>query len=101
MDVDDLMEAMKQKLSMAPSLNCVMMFDLGDDGIIAVDGTGDQPALSRDAVDEADTTLTVSAETLGKIVRGEQDPNIAFMMGKLKVSGKMGYALKLNGILED
>ena len=32
---------------------------------------------------------------------GTQDPNIAFMMGKLKVKGSMGLAMKLNGILED
>jgi len=32
---------------------------------------------------------------------GRQDPNVAFMMGKLKVQGSMGLALKLNGFLED
>jgi putative sterol carrier protein len=40
-------------------------------------------------------------ETFEKILKGDQDPNIAFMMGKLKVSGSMGLALKLNSMLEE
>ena len=40
-------------------------------------------------------------ETFEGILNGTQDPNIAFMMGKLKVKGNMGLAMKLNSILED
>jgi putative sterol carrier protein len=32
---------------------------------------------------------------------GTQDPTLAFMMGKLKVEGSMGLAMKLNSIIED
>ena len=50
---------------------------------------------------DAEVTLVTSIETFEKILSGQQDPNIAFMMGKLKVQGSMGLALKLNGMLED
>jgi putative sterol carrier protein len=49
---------------------------------------------------EADVILTSTLETFGNILNGTQDPNIAFMMGKLKVKGSMGLALKLNSMLE-
>jgi putative sterol carrier protein len=44
---------------------------------------------------EADTTITASDETFMKIARGEQNPTAAYMSGKLKVSGDMGQAMKL------
>jgi putative sterol carrier protein len=44
---------------------------------------------------EADCTITTSAETFGKIANGEQNPTAAYMSGKLKVSGDMGQAMKL------
>ena len=50
---------------------------------------------------DADCTLKCSIDTFKAILNGTQDPNIAFMMGKLKVKGNMGLALKLNSILED
>ena len=44
---------------------------------------------------EADTTISTSAETFTKIASGEQNPTAAYMSGKLKVSGDMGQAMKL------
>jgi putative sterol carrier protein len=44
---------------------------------------------------EADTTITASAETFTKIANGEQNPTAAYMSGKLKVSGDLGQAMKL------
>ena len=44
---------------------------------------------------EADTTITASDETFMKIASGEQNPTAAYMSGKLKVSGDMGQAMKL------
>lgn len=44
---------------------------------------------------EADCTIAASEETLLKIARGEANPTTAYMTGKLKISGDMGAALKL------
>jgi putative sterol carrier protein len=50
-------------------------------------------------VDEGDTggdcTISASAETFERIVKGEQNPTAAYMSGKLKVKGDMGAAMKL------
>jgi len=44
---------------------------------------------------DADCTITASDETFMKIANGEQNPTAAYMSGKLKVSGDMGQAMKL------
>ena len=44
---------------------------------------------------DADCVVQASAETFEKIVRGEQNPATAVMLGKLKVEGDMSLALKL------
>ena len=44
---------------------------------------------------EADCTISASEETLVKIAKGEANPTTAYMTGKLKISGDMGAALKL------
>ncbi len=50
-------------------------------------------------VDEGDTggdcTISTSAETFVKVIRGEQNPTAAYMSGKLKIKGDMGAAMKL------
>jgi putative sterol carrier protein len=50
-------------------------------------------------VDEGDTggdcTISTSAETFVKVVKGEQNPTAAYMSGKLKIKGDMGAAMKL------
>lgn len=97
MSLESIQEKMTTKLS---GFNHTVKFDFEDDGILYVDATQSPPVVSNDDKD-AEVTLRTSLETFQKIVAGEQDPNIAFMMGKLKVSGSMGLALKLNSILED
>jgi putative sterol carrier protein len=44
---------------------------------------------------DADCTISTSDETFMKIANGEQNPTAAYMSGKLKVSGDMGQAMKL------
>lgn len=100
MSLEDITQKIKQKLSMAAGLSARVKFDFGDDGIVFVDTT-QSPAVITNEDAEADTTLICSMATFEGILAGTQDPNIAFMMGKLKVKGSMGLAMKLNGILED
>ncbi len=97
MALDDLKEKLKSRLA---GFNHTVKFDFEEDGMLFVDATTNDVTVTEEDKD-AEVTLRSSLETFEKIVAGDQDPNIAFMMGKLKVSGSMGLALKLNSMLED
>ena len=54
-----------------------------DQACTSIEGLHDSPKM----------TMTVDSEDYLKISSGELDPTIAFMKGKVKVSGDMGVAL--------
>jgi putative sterol carrier protein len=101
MSIENIKTILQQKLSMAAGFDSVIKLNLGDDGVLVCDAGQTPPVLSEEDTDECDLELITTAETFEGILNGTQDPNIAFMMGKLKVKGSMGLAMKLNGILED
>ncbi len=98
--MDQIKQQLEQKMAFAAGLQAKAKFNFGDEGIIFVDSTKTPPEIS-DKDEEADVELVTSVEVFQGILNGTQDPNIAFMMGKLKVKGNMGLAMKLNSILED
>lgn len=100
MSLDQITDAIRGKVGAAPGLDAKVKFNFGDDGLVFVDTTQNPAVISHDDA-ESDLELICSMQTFQGIVEGTQDPNIAFMMGKLKVKGSMGLAMKLNGILED
>jgi putative sterol carrier protein len=51
-----------------------------------------------DGLEDTDVTISASQEVFEKILSGEQNPNAAFMMGKLKLKGDMGAAMKLQNL---
>ena len=101
MSLADVKSKIEAKIASAPDFDSVVMFDFGDDGTLVVDATQSPVTVVEGEHDDPDTTLVCSLETFEGILSGSQDPNIAFMMGKLKVKGSMGLAMKLNGVLED
>ena len=100
MSLESVTEAMRAKMAMAAGLDAKVKFDFGDDGVIFVDATQNPPELSHED-NEADCTLKCTLDTFKGLMDGSQDPTMAFMMGKLKVDGSMGLAMKLNSIIED
>ena len=99
MSLDEVTQEIKSRLMRAAPLNVAVLFDFGDEGRIHVDGTQSPPEVSHDEK-EAVTTLVCSLETFKAILAGNKDPNIAYLMGQLKIRGSMGVALKLNSFLE-
>jgi putative sterol carrier protein len=80
--------------SKAAGMNASYRFDIDGAGSWNVDVDDGKVTVTEDG-GEADTTISTSAETFMKIAKGEQNPTAAYMSGKLKVSGDMGQAMKL------
>ena len=70
--------------------------DFGDQGIVMLDGTSQSVSEDDGA---ADTTIKVSWDDWQQLAAGQLDGMTAFMMGKLKVSGDMSVAMRLQHLL--
>src|SRR5512147_753479 len=91
-------EEIRRRAGEGPTLGHTVRIDVDGAGTIYWDGTV-VPAEVSNAEREAETTLRMSADALAKIMAGELDPTMAYMMGKLKVEGSLGVAMKISGLL--
>ena len=71
-----------------------LKFDCGDDGVIVL---ADSTATTQDR--ETDCTIRISQDNLVKLLTGKLNPMTGVAMGKLKISGNMGVAMKLGVML--
>ncbi len=90
----ETLEARAGDSSKAAGLNASYLFDISGAGKWTVRVENGKVSV-QEGEGEADTTISASDETFVKIVNGEQNPTSAFMTGKLKVSGDLGNAMKL------
>ncbi|MBT5187736.1 MAG: SCP2 sterol-binding domain-containing protein [Kordiimonadaceae bacterium] len=86
-----------EKISEVADLNKKVKFDLTDEGIIHVDTTTSPPSITNNDLD-ADVVFTLSMENFEGLIDGSLNPQMAFMMGKLKIEGDMVLALELANI---
>ena len=100
MSLEDIQKAINDKLALAPQIGARIKFNMGDEGVVFIDGTQNPPVVNNED-EAADTTFTGSADVMKQIIDGSLDPTMAFMTGKIKVEGSMGYAMKVASFLED
>ncbi len=73
----------------------------GDEaGEYTLDFKGDDVVIEPSLVNETDCTLELSDKNFKKLVNGNLNATSAFMMGKIKVVGNIGLALKLEKLLK-
>lgn len=98
MSLDSITEQLRTRVGDDSGLGATVKFDLGGDGMIFVDGASSPNTVSNDD-SAADCTIAISMDDFETLLAGDLDPTTAFMMGKLKVEGDMGIAMKLSSIL--
>jgi putative sterol carrier protein len=92
--IDEAVAALSAKL--ADGFDGSAKFVIEGAGALIVDGGGVRAA---DDGEEADVTMTASADTFQGILTGNVNPAMAFMSGKLKLEGDMGTAMRLGSAL--
>ena len=100
MSHEDILQALKARLGDFAGFGYRVAFDLGEEGIVAVDGTQNPPALEEEAGEPA-CTIRLSAADMQKLMTGGLNPMMAYTLGKLKIEGSMGVAMKVASLLEE
>jgi putative sterol carrier protein len=98
MDLPEITNKIKGRVGEDSGLDATVKFDMGDEGVVFVDATKTPNEVNNENVD-ADCTIILSVENMNAIMSNELDPVTAFMMGKLKVEGSMGIAMKIQSVL--
>jgi putative sterol carrier protein len=86
-------EAINKRLG-ADGFDGSIRVEIEDEGALIIDQDG-----ARASDEDADCTMTASADTLQGMLEGDVNPTAAFMSGKLKVEGDMTMAMKLGAAL--
>ena len=97
MSLDDITAEIRAKAEAMDANGKTVQIDLKGDGYIFIDGTTTPPSVTNDEND-ADVTLILSEENFEGLMDGSLNPQMAFMMGKLKIEGDMALALKLSDL---
>ena len=101
MALEEVVAEIQARADKLTELNHTVLLDMGDDGKILLDATGGEvKIIPNPDSDDAETTLALSEANMMKLIAGELNPMVAFTLGKLKVFGSKGIALKLAGLLE-
>jgi putative sterol carrier protein len=98
MDLQTATAAFRNKVGADSGLSATLKFDCGADGVIVIDGSS-SPNTVDNTDRPADCTIALSLDSLAGLMSGDLNPTTAFMTGKIKVSGDMGVALKLQRVL--
>jgi putative sterol carrier protein len=88
------------KKDAAQGLNAVYQFDLSGDGggkwqVVINNNTCD---IKEGAHPSPNTTISMAAQDYLDMAAGKLNPQMAFMSGKLRISGDMGLALRFQGL---
>lgn len=97
MDIATIIEGIKTAATAASPIGDTIKFVLDDKNIL-IDGTGDANVVSEED-GEASCTITTSSEVFAQLQSGDLNPMMAVMGGKVKISGDMGLAMKLQSLM--
>lgn len=98
MNIQSILDGVNAQAANVSPLGAKLKFVLGDD-VIMIDGTGEKNIVTMED-GEANCTISTDAETFVQLKSGSLNPMMAVMTGKVKISGDMGLAMKLQSLIQ-
>ena len=98
MSLESLTQAIRTKVGDDSGLDATLKFDMGADGVITIDGQSTPNTVSN-ADSDVDCTVGITMDNLQALLDGDLEPATGFMAGKLKVSGDMSVAMRLQRVI--
>ena len=97
MSFESITQEFQQRAEKAPKLGKTLKF-IFDEGCIFLDLTGDTAKVTNENK-KADCEIKTSIDTLNALRKGDLNPMMAVMSGKVKIQGDMGVAMKLQSLI--
>jgi len=97
MTLEDIITGIQAKADNADPIGNTLKLKIGEK-IVHIDGTGDSNKVTSDDND-ADCVVSIDEDNFKDLVKGDLNPMMAFMSGKIKIKGDMGVAMKLQSFL--
>tara|TARA_B100000683_G_scaffold249775_1_gene264291 strand:+ start:65 stop:358 length:294 start_codon:yes stop_codon:yes gene_type:complete len=94
---DSIFNELQDKANEADAIGGTIKFVI-DDTVVFVDGTGSKNLVSN-SNEDADCTISTTATALKDMQSGDLNPMTAVMSGKVKISGDMGLAMKIQSLM--
>lgn len=98
MSIESIVAGIAERAAGVAPLGKNLKFDFGDENIVYIDGSGDANEVHQED-NEADCVVKISPENFNALVKGDLNPMMAMMSGKIKIKGDMGLAMKLQSLL--
>lgn len=98
-DLASVTEHIRAAVGDNSGLGKTVKLDLGDQGVIYIDGVS-VPNTVTNEDKPADATVSMAWDDFMALSEGKLDPMMAFMQGKLKITGDMMIAQKLAPLLK-
>ncbi len=92
--LDTLTDKVRAIVADKQALGFDVMFDLGATGVIHVAGDTAPMQISNEK-QGAETVFVVTPDDLASMMKGELQPMVAYMSGKLKVEGDLSRAMQV------
>ncbi len=97
MTLEDIITGIQAKADNADPIGNTLKLQIGEN-IVHIDGTGDSNKVTSEDND-ADCVVSIDEDNFKDLVKGDLNPMMAFMSGKIKIKGDMGVAMKLQSFL--
>ena len=97
MSLENMISQFEKRASTSEPIGGKLKFEVDGVGFI-IDGTSENNTVKA-SDEEADCTISLTAEVLEKLRDGDINPMMAVMGGQIKITGDMGLAMKVQSLM--